>query len=380
MTDELVLLRETTRAFLRREGVPHYERWAEQHHVDREFWTKAGEIGLLCASIPEEYGGGGGTFAHDAVILEEQARTFDHGWGNGVHSAIVAHYILNYGNEEQKQRWLPKMATGEYIGAIAMTEPGTGSDLQAVKTRAQRDRDEYRISGTKTFISNGILCDLLIIVARTGGDGGRGLSLIVAETHGDPAGFTRGRVLEKIGQHAQDTVELFFDDLCIPVDNLLGDAEGEGFIQLMSQLPRERLSIGVDAVASMESALAETIAYANERTAFGRELLGFQNTRFTLAECKTKATVARIFLDECIERHLREELDNTTAAMAKWWLTQVECEVIDACLQLHGGYGYMKEYPISRAFVDSRVMKIYGGSNEIMKEIIGRNLNGAAES
>jgi acyl-CoA dehydrogenase len=380
MTDELALLSETARDFFRREAMPHHARWAEQHYVDREFWVKAGSIGLLCASIPEEYGGGGGTFAHDAVILGEQARTLDTGFANGVHSAIVAHYLFNYGNEEQRQRWLPKMASGEFIGAIAMTEPGTGSDLQAVKARARRDGDEYVIDGTKTFISNGLLCDVLIIVCRTGGEGGRGLSLVVAETHDDPPGFTRGRVLEKIGQHAQDTVELFFDGLRVPADNLLGESEGEGFIQLMTQLPRERLSIGVSAVAVMEAALEQTIAYTHERSAFGQELFGFQNTRFKLAECKTEATIARIFLDECIQRHLRGELDTATASMAKWWLTEKQCEIVDACLQLHGGYGYMTEYPIARAFVDSRVSRIYGGSNEIMKEIIGRSLTNGRSS
>jgi acyl-CoA dehydrogenase len=376
MTDELALLRETAREFFRRESVPHQTRWAEQHHVDRAFWWKAGQVGLLCASIPEEYGGGGGTFAHDAVIIEEQGRVGDMAFGNGVHSAICAHYICNYGDEEQKQRWLPKMAGGEMVCAIAMTEPGTGSDLQAVKTRARRDGDDYVINGAKTFISNGLLCDLLIIVARTGADdGGRGLSLIVAETTDDLPGFTRGRVLEKIGQHGQDTVELFFDDLRVPTANLLGEVEGQGFVQLMQQLPRERLTIGVTAVAVMETMLEATISYTSDRAAFGRKLLDFQNTRFKLAECKTEATIARIFLDECIERQLRGDLDVPTAAMAKWWLTQKQCDVVDECLQLHGGYGYMTEYPIARAYADSRVQRIYGGANEVMKDIIGRTLD-----
>ena len=375
MDDELVLLEETAREFFRRESVPHHERWAEQKHVDREFWNKAGEVGLLCASIPDEYGGAGGTFAHEAVLITEQARAGDSAFGNGVHSPIVAHYILNYGTEEQKQRWLPKMATGELVGAIAMTEPGTGSDLQGIKARATRDGDDYVINGAKTFISNGKHCDLLIIAVKTGPEeGAAAVSLVVAETNDELEGFTRGRLLDKVGMHGQDTAELFFDDVRVPADNLLGPAEGQGFVQLMQQLPQERLTIAVGAVVVMELVLELTIAYARERTAFGRDLLGFQHTRFMLAERKTEATIARIFLDECMERHLRAELDASTASMAKWWLTQKQCEIVDDCLQVHGGYGYMMEYPIARAFVDSRVQKIYGGTNEIMKEIIGRTL------
>ena len=375
MTDELSLLRETAREFFRRESVPHHERWAAQKHVDREFWNKAGEVGLLCASMPEEYGGGGGTFAHEAVIIEEQARAGDSAFGNAVHSAIVAPYILEYGSEEQKRKWLPKLAGGELVGAIAMTEPGTGSDLQNVKTRAKRDGDEYVISGAKTFISNGLHCGLLIVVAKTGDEeGAKGISLIVAETHDDLPGFTRGKLLDKIGMHGQDTIELFFDELRVPTANLLGPAEGQGFIQLMQQLPQERLTIAVTAVAVIEAILEETIRYTQEREAFGRQLLQFQNTRFTLAERKTEAVIARVFLDECIERHLRGELDVQTAAMAKWWLTQKQCEIVDDCLQLHGGYGFMAEYKVAQAYLDSRVQKIYGGSNEIMKEIIGRTL------
>jgi acyl-CoA dehydrogenase len=375
MDDELALLAETAREFFRRESVPHQERWAAQKHVDRDFWNKAGEVGLLCASIPEEYGGAGGTFAHEAVIITEQARAGDSAFGNGVHSPIVAHYILEYGTEEQKQRWLPRMATGELVGAIAMTEPGTGSDLQAIKARAKRDGDDYVVNGAKTFISNGKHCDLLIIAAKTGPEeGAAAVSLIVAETSDDLEGFTRGRLLDKVGMHGQDTAELFFDDMRVPAENLLGPAEGQGFVQLMQQLPQERLTIAVTAVVVMEMVLEQTIAYARERTAFGRDLLAFQNTRFTLAERKTEATIARIFLDECIERHLCRELDAATASMAKWWLTQKQCELVDDCLQVYGGYGYMTEYPIARAFVDSRVQKIYGGTNEIMKEIIGRTL------
>jgi acyl-CoA dehydrogenase len=374
MTDELARLRETAREFFRRESIPHHDRWAQQQHVDRELWNKAGEMGLLCASIPEEYGGAGGTFAHEAVILEEQSRAQDSAWGFLVHSPIVAHYILAYANEEQKQRWLPRMASGDLVGAIAMTEPGTGSDLQSIKTRAKRDGDEYVIDGAKTFISNGLHCGLLVIAARTGAeDGGKGLSLIVAETD-DLAGFNRGRLLRKIGQHGQDTVELFFEEMRVPAENLLGPAEGQGFIQLMQQLPQERLVIAVTAVAAIETMMEQTRRYTQEREAFGRPIAAFQNTRFTLAERMTEATIARVFIDECIGRHLRGKLDVPTAAMAKWWLTQKQCEIADDCLQLHGGYGYMEEYPISRAWVDSRIQKIYGGTNEVMKEIIGRTL------
>ena len=375
INDELSMLRETAREFFRRESVPHHQRWAAQKHVDREYWNKAGATGLLCASIPAEYGGGGGTFAHEAVIMDEQARAGDSAFGNTVHSPIVAHYILAYGTEEQKRRWLPRMASGELVGAIAMTEPGTGSDLQSVRTRARRDGADYVVDGAKTFISNGLHCGLLIIVARTEEeDGGKGISLIVAETEDGPPGFTRGRLLDKIGMHGQDTAELFFDGMRVPAENLLGPVEGQGFVQLMQQLPQERLSIAVVAVAVIEKVLEQTLGYTRDRSAFGRPLLSFQNTRFTLAERMTEATIARIFLDDCIERHLRGELDVQTAAMAKWWLTQKQCEIVDDCLQLHGGYGYMTEYPIAQAFVDSRVQKIYGGSNEIMKEIIGRTL------
>ena len=374
MTDELSLLRETAREFFKRESVPHHERWAQQKHVDREFWNKAGEVGLLCASMPEEYGGGGGTFAHEAVIIEEQARAGDSAFGNAVHSAIVAPYVVEYGSEEQTQRWLPKLASGELVGAIAMTEPSTGSDLQAVTTRARRDGDEYVIDGAKTFISNGLHCGLLIIVARTGEAGGKGISLIVAETEDDTPGFTRGKLLDKIGMHGQDTSELFFDGMRVPTENLIGETEGQGFLQLMQQLPQERLTIAITAVVVMEAVIEQTIEYARERKAFGRDLLSFQHTRFLLAERKTEATIARIFLDECIDRHLRAELDTQTACMAKWWLTQKQCEIVDDCLQLFGGYGYMTEYPIAQAFVDSRVQKIYGGTNEIMKEVIGRTL------
>jgi acyl-CoA dehydrogenase len=373
MTDELSMLRDLARAFFEREAVPHQERWAKQQHVDRDFWNKAGEVGLLCASIPQEYGGGGGTFAHEVVISEEYGRTLDGAFGNGVHSVICAHYINNYGSEDQKRRWLPKMATGELVCGIAMTEPGTGSDLQAVKTRAVRDGDEYVINGAKTFISNGLQSDLMIVVAKTDTtQGARGISLIVVET--DTPGYATGRVLEKIGMHGQDTAELFFEDVRVPVANVLGDNEGLGFVQLMQQLPQERLSIAIGAVVSMERVIELTSEYVKERTAFGQELMGFQNTRFVLAECATDTRVARVFLDDCIERHLAGELDAATASMAKYWTTERQCQVVDRCLQLFGGYGYMLEYPIARAYADARVQKIYGGTNEIMKELIARTL------
>ncbi|MEV4892726.1 acyl-CoA dehydrogenase family protein [Nonomuraea sp. NPDC055795] len=358
------LLRDTARAFLKAEAVPHLERWEAQHHVDRDFWRKAGEVGLLCCSIPEEYGGGGGTFADDLAVLQEQARIGDSGWGNAVHSGIVAHYILAYGTEEQKRRWLPPMATGEVVGAVAMTEPEAGSDLRGIRTKAVRDGDDYVVTGSKTFISNGGCADLVIVVAQTG----NGISLIVVEH-----GFRRGRVLDKIGMPAADTSELFFDEVRVPAANLLG-VEGRGLGHLMQQLPQERLIIGVVAVTVAERALEETVAYVKERQAFGQSLMAMQNTRFELAECATLTRVGRVFADSCVELHLRGELDATTASMAKWWLTEVECQVVDRCLQLFGGYGYMREYPIARMYADARVQKIYGGANEVMKELIARSL------
>ncbi|MGH8827894.1 MAG: acyl-CoA dehydrogenase family protein, partial [Jiangellaceae bacterium] len=346
---------------------------ADQRAVDREFWNRAGSAGLLCISVPEVYGGGGGTFAHEAVVLEEQAFADDDAFGNSVHSGIVAHYLLAYGSEEQKQRWLPKMASGELVGAIAMTEPGAGSDLQAVATTAKRDGDRYVINGSKTFISNGTHADLVIIVARTGGAGAAGMSLVVAEV-ADLPGFHRGRVLEKIGMKGQDTRELAFVDARVPVANLLGAAEGQGFYQLMTQLPQERLAISVAAVAGMERAIELTLEYVKQRKAFGREILKFQNTRFTLAECTTEAFAARTFLDHCVALHVEGRLDAVTASMAKYYTTDKQYEVTDRCLQFFGGYGYMLEYPIARLYAAARVQKIYGGTNEIMKELISRAL------
>lgn len=373
MTDDLDALRELARAFCEKEIAPNIEKFIGQHQVDRDLWNKAGELGLLCLSIPEEYGGGGGTFAHEAVLMEEQARVCDTAWGVSVHSTIVAHYLLAYGTAEQKKTWLPKMASGEVVGAIAMTEPGTGSDLQNVRARATRDGDEYVVNGSKTFITNGQQADLIITVVKTEtAEGAAGISLVLVEA--DRAGFRRGRSLDKIGQRGQDTSELFYDDVRIPVSNLLGTVEGQGFIQLMQQLPQERLVIAVGSVAGMETALEHTLRYTKERQAFGRPIFGFQNTKFKLAEVATEAKIARVFIDDCIEQHIRGELDIPTVAMAKWWTTDRAMHVADECLQLFGGYGYMTEYPISRMWTDQRVQKIYAGTNEIMKEIIARAL------
>jgi acyl-CoA dehydrogenase len=366
--------RELAHAFCQKELAPNQERWAAAKHVDRELWNKAGEVGLLCLSIPEEYGGGGGTFAHEAVLLEEQAKAGDDAWGHVVHSGIVAHYVNSCGTEEQKRRWLPRLASGELVGAIAMTEPGTGSDLQNVKTKAIRDGDHYVLNGAKTFITNGHQAELIVVVAKTDpGEAAKGVSLLVLETEG-AEGFRRGRVLDKVGMHGQDTAELFFDDVRVPAENLLGGVEGQGFVHLMQQLPQERLLIAVSAVAAMAGAIEATIQYTKERTAFGREIFKFQNTRFKLAECATELAVAKAFLDQCIERHLKGELDVTGAAMVKWWTTDRLSRVADECLQLFGGYGYMTEYAIARAWTSARVQRIFGGTNEIMKEIISRSL------
>lgn len=374
MDDETDGVAEMAHTFFEKECAPNEDKWCDQQHVDREVWNRAGELGLLCMSIPEAYGGGGGHFGHEAAVLIEQVRTLSTSLGLAVHSGIVAHYLNEYGSEEQKLRWLPKMASGEMVGAVAMTEPGTGSDLQAVATRAVVDGDEYVINGSKTFISNGFQADLVIVVAKTGADeGAAGVSLIAVETD-NLEGFTRGRNLEKIGMHGQDTCELFFDDMRVPWANLLGETEGEGFIQLMQQLAQERLVIAVAAAAAIEKTVDLTIEYTKDRRAFGRSIFDFQNSRFVLADCDTTASVGWAFLDQCIAEHLQGELDITGAAKAKMWLTDHQSIVADKCLQLFGGYGFMREYPISRLFVDARVQRIYGGSNEIMKELVSRAL------
>ncbi len=374
MTEELDTFRDQFRKFLAKDLAPHAETWRAQKLVDRSAWRALGEMGALLPSVPEAYGGLGTTFAYDAAVLDDLESTVPElTTGVSVHSAIVAHYILNYGSEEQKKRWLPRMASGEMVGAIAMTEPGTGSDLQAVKTTAKKQGNSYVINGQKTFITNGQAADLVIVVARTGAAGAKGISLIVVETAG-AEGYRRGRNLDKIGLHASDTSELFFDNVTVPPENLLGNEEGNGFVQLMQQLPQERLSLAIGAVASMERAVKITAEYTKERTAFGKPLIEFQNTAFTLAERKTEAMIARVFVDWCVERLVAGDLDTVTASMAKWWCSQKQVETADECLQLHGGYGYTQEYPISRMFIDSRIQKIYGGTNEIMKVLIARSL------
>ncbi|MDP6414200.1 MAG: acyl-CoA dehydrogenase family protein [Gammaproteobacteria bacterium] len=377
MDEELHIMRDAVARFLQKEFVPSMEKWEKQGFVDRDAWLKAGQAGLLCASIPAEYGGGGGNFKHEMVLVEELSYANITGFGNGVHSGIVAHYINSYATEEQKQNWLPKMASGEIVSAIAMTEPGTGSDLQAVKTSAIRDGDHYVLNGQKTFLTNGMSANLICVVAKTDpAETAKGISLIVVETEAveGAGGFSRGRNLEKLGLKAQDTAEIFFDDVKVPVGNLLGTVEGKGFVQLMEQLPQERLIIAAGACAAIEKALRITSEYVKERKAFGKRILDFQNTQFKLAERFTEAKLARTFVDHCAMLLADGKLDDATAAMAKWWTTQKQNEIVDECLQFFGGYGYMMEYPIARMYADSRIQKIYGGSNEIMKLLIAREI------
>ncbi len=377
MDDELRILHDSALRFTEAEFAPHREAWEEQGMCDRSAWRTAGEAGLLCASIPECYGGAGGDYRHEAVIYDAVMRggaAASIAGGNTVHSQIVAHYLLNYGSEDQKNVWLPKMASGELVAAIAMTEPGAGSDLQGVKSTAKRDGDDYVINGSKTFISNGQHAELIVVVCKTDPTaGGRGISLIVVETE-DLEGFSRGRNLDKVGLKEADTSELFFTDVRVPVANLIGEEEGQGFIQLMKQLPQERLSIACAGATIAEMAVEETVKYTKERGAFNKTVFDFQNTRFKLAECKTEATISRSFVNQCIEKLVQGELSAEEASMAKWWCSQKQCDIVDECLQLHGGYGYMWEYPIARMYADSRVQKIYGGTNEIMKELISRSL------
>ncbi|WP_308724993.1 acyl-CoA dehydrogenase family protein [Metapseudomonas otitidis] len=366
------LFRDSVRRFLEEEAVPFHHQWEKDGHVDRALWNKAGESGLLCSHIPEAYGGVGADFLYSTVVIEEIGRLGLTGIGFSLHSDIVAPYILHYGSEAQKEKYLPRLVSGELVTAIAMTEPGAGSDLQGVKTTAVLDGDHYVINGSKTFITNGFLADLVIVVAKTDPKAGaKGTSLFLVEA--DTPGFSKGKRLEKVGMKAQDTSELFFQDVRVPKENLLGQA-GMGFAYLMQELPQERLTVGIGALASAEAALKWTLDYTRDRKAFGKAIAEFQNTRFKLAEMATEIQIGRVFVDRCLELHLQRKLDVPTAAMLKYWGTDLQCKVLDECVQLHGGYGFMWEYPVARAWADARVQRIYAGTNEIMKEIIARSL------
>jgi len=358
--------------FLKTEAVPYHEEWEEQGQVSREVWLKAGQQGMLCPTMPEQYGGVGVDFRYNAIVTEEIARLGLTGIGWGLHSDIAVPYLESYGTEQQKQKYLPRCISGEIITAIAMTEPGTGSDLQGVKTHAVLNKDEYVINGSKTFITNGQMADLVIVVVKTDpAAGAKGTSLLLVEA-GTP-GFDKGKNLKKIGMKAQDTSELFFDNVRVPKENLLGQ-EGMGFAYLMRELAQERLSVALGAVASAEGILQHTLDYVQDRKAFGSSIASFQNTQFKLAEVDADLTMLRVFIDRCLELHIAGELDAATAAKAKLLSTEIKCRAIDECLQLHGGYGYMWEYPVARAYADARVQKIYAGTNEIMKVIIARSL------
>ena len=364
--------RDSVRRFVQASVVPHHRRWEAEGRVPRELWLEAGAAGLLCTGMPEEYGGSDADFRFSTIIIEELSKVGAHGPGFSLHSDIVAPYILHYGSEAQKRHWLPRMARGEIITAIAMTEPGTGSDLAGVRTRATRDGNGYVLNGAKTFITNGQNADLIIVVAKTDPEAGaRGTSLFLVDAGLD--GFARGKNLDKLGMDAQDTSELFFDDVRLSGDDLLGE-EGRGFIYLMSELPQERLIVALGAVTSAETAVEQTIAYVRERKAFGAPIATFQNTKFVLADLLTETRIGRVFVDDCLARHIAGGLDPETAAMAKLWLTEMQGRVLDQCLQLHGGYGYMKETPVARAWADARVQRIYGGTSEIMRELIGRSI------
>ncbi|MEK5757986.1 acyl-CoA dehydrogenase family protein [Acinetobacter variabilis] len=371
--DEHEAFRETVRKFYEKEVIPHTEKYEQQQHVDRVLWNKAGELGLLCATMPEAYGGSGVDRLYSMILIEEQAYAGDSATGFSLHSDIVANYILNFGNEAQKQQWLPKMATGKVVTAIAMTEPGTGSDLQAVRTSAVLEGDEYVINGSKIFITNGYLCDMAIVVCKTGhsAKGSANLSLIMVEA--DRAGFSKGKPLNKIGMKGQDTCELFFDNVRVPKENLLGQ-EGMGFMMLMKELAWERLIVAIICQAGAEAAFAHTVNYTKERQAFGKPISAFQNTRFKLAELRTEIEICRAYLDRCMQLQLTQELGIDAAAAAKYKISELYSKVVDECLQLHGGYGYMLEYPIARAYLNNRANRIYAGTNEIMKELISRSL------
>lgn len=375
-SDEHDLFRANVRRFVREEITPHADTWRARGYIDRDLWRKAGALGLLCASTPEEYGGGGGNFWHESIIIEELARAAFPDFSIPLQNVILAPYLMQYGTEQQKRRWLPRMASGDLVAALAMSEPCAGSDVRAIRTHARREDNDYIVNGQKTFITHGHTADLICLAVKTDaseGQGVRGFSLLMIETD-ETSGFARGRRLEKVGLKAQDTAELFFNDARVPVDNLLGGVEGRGFYQLMEQLAKERINIAMQALALTEAALAETVAYVKEREVFGKRLIDFQNTRMVLAEAKTMVTVTRTFVENCIARLIDGTLDPETAAMAKWWATDRQCEIIDNCVQLHGGYGYMLEYPVARMWTDGRIQRIWGGSNEVMKELISRTL------
>ncbi|WP_256734965.1 acyl-CoA dehydrogenase family protein [Variovorax sp. dw_954] len=372
MDEDLEAFADTVRRFCKEFVEPHDLQWREDHQSGREVWRKAGELGLILPDVPEEYGGSGGTPAHAAVVVRELGYAGNTGFGQGI-SHIVGHYLMAYGTEAQKLSWLPRIASGEVITAIAMTEPGTGSDLQGVRTKAEKRGDGYVINGAKTFITNGQLCDVVIVVAKTDTtQGAKGISLFIVDVNNP--GFRRGKVLDKIGQDGGDTSEMFFDDCVVSADCLLGGQEGQGFFQLMGQLPYERAQIAVSAAAAMERAFVLTLDYARERRAFGKPILEFQNTRFVLAEVKATALASRAFVDHIVQEWIEGRLDASLASMGKFWLTERQGEVIDKCLQLFGGYGYMLEYPIARMYADARVQRIYGGTNEIQRELVGRSL------
>ena len=371
-TEEHQLFRDNVRKFMQREIQPHWEAWEAQGHISREAWLKAGEAGLLCTHLPVEYGGSGVDFRYSSIVIEEQAYVFSSGPGFSLHSDIVAPYILHYGNDEQKEYWLPKLCTGEIITAIAMTEPGTGSDLAGVRTTAVADGDHYVINGSKTFITNGQMADLYVVVCKTDTSAGaKGVSLFLVEA--SRAGFSRGKNLHKVGMKAQDTSELFFDNVRVPKENLLGQ-KNAGFIYLMQELAQERLSVAIGGVASARACYEETVKYVKERQAFGKPIAALQNTRFKLAELRTELDVTQCYVDRCLELHCEGKLSIDDAAAVKLWATEAQFRIIDACVQLHGGYGYMWEYPVARAWADSRVQRIYAGTSEIMKEIISRTI------
>jgi acyl-CoA dehydrogenase len=373
-TEEHDMLQETARAFLAKEFVPNLDRWSEAGMMDRDAWIKAADAGLLAASIPEEYGGAGGDYSHESVIAHEIALAGADSWGWAIHGPIVAGYVSHFATEEQKRHWLPKMATGELIAALAMTEPGAGSDVQGIRTKAERSGNGWVLNGSKTFITNGQHANMIVVAAKTDpAAGAKGTSLFVVETDNAP-GFRRGRKLKKLGLDWADTSELFFDDMKLPAEALIGTEPNQGFVQMMKALPQERLTIAAGAIGMIERALGLTIAYVKERKAFGKAILDFQNTQFELADMKTEATMAKVFYDYCVGLHIEGKCDTAMASMAKYKLSDLQNTIVDRCLQLFGGYGFMDEYPISRMYRDARIQRIYGGTNEIMKVLISRTL------